>query len=82
MSDPNLRRLLDFSHAGNDNEIHHYAFLKRDLLYGEQNVVKNKQHFDTVEQQLESIGVWVIWFEHFEEIPQMIRSIVTPMGMV
>lgn len=82
MSDPNLRRLLDFSHAGNDNEIHHYAFLKRDSLYGNDDVYKNKNHFVAVEEQLESIGVGVIWFERFEEIPQMIRQIISPLRLI
>ena len=82
MTDPNLRRLLDFSHAGNDNEIHHFAFLKRESLYGEGDVAKNKQHFKTIEQQLESIGVWVIWFERYDEVSQMIRQIIAPMRLI
>ena len=82
MSDPNLRRLLDFSHSDNDNEIHHYAFLKRKPLYGEDEVEKNRNHFETIEQQLESIGVWVIWVERYEEIPQMIRQIIAPMRLI
>lgn len=72
----------DFSHAGNDNEIHHYAFLKRDSLYGNDDVNKNKNHFVTVEEQLESIGVGVIWFERFDEIPQMIRQIISPLRLI
>ncbi len=82
MTDPNLRRLLDFSYSGNDNEIYHYAFLKRDMLFPSDNVEKNKQHFDMIEQQLERIGVWVIWYEQYKEVPQMIRKIIAPMNIV
>ena len=82
MTDPNLRRLLDFSYSGNDNEIYHYAFLKRDMLFPSDNVEKNKQHFDMIEQQLERIGVWVIWYEQYKEVPQMIRKIIAPLKLV
>ena len=79
LTDPNLRRLLDFSHAGNDNEVHHYAFLKRESLYGTEDVEKNKNHFKTIEEQLESVGVWVVWYEQHSEIPGIIRKIIAPM---
>lgn len=82
MTDPNLRRLLDFSHAGNDNEIHHYAFLKRESLYGTDDVEKNKSHFKTIEEQLGSVGVWVIWYERHSEIPRIIREIIAPMRLM
>ena len=82
MTDPNLRRLLDFSYAGNDNEIHHYAFMKRESLYGTDDVEKNKSHFKTIEEQLESVGVWVIWYERHNEIPRIIRDIIAPMRLM
>lgn len=82
MTDPNLRRLLDFSYSGNDNEIYHYAFLKRDILFPSDNVEKNKQHFEMIEHQLERIGVWVIWYEQYKELPQMIRKIIAPLELV
>lgn len=55
------------------------AFLKCESLYGNDDVNKNKNHYVTVEEQLESIGVEVIWFERFEEVPQMIRQIISPL---
>lgn len=82
MTDPNLRRLLDFSHAESDNEIHHYAFLKRNNLYDNDDVEKNKQHFETFEQQLENIGVSVIWYESHDELPDIIRRIIAPLRLV
>lgn len=70
------------SHVGNDNEIHHYAFLKRELLYDNDDVNKNKDHFVTVGERLESSGVGVIWFEWFDEISQMIRQIISPFRLI
>lgn len=55
------------------------AFLKCESLYGNDDVNKNKNRFVTVEEQLESIGVGVIWFERFDVIPQMIRQILSPL---
>ncbi|MBR5167429.1 MAG: SIR2 family protein [Salinivirgaceae bacterium] len=82
MSDPNLRRLLDVSHTSNDNEIHHYAFLKREPLYGNNDVKKNKTYFETIEQQFESVGVWVIWYEQYDDVPRMLREIIAPMRVI
>ena len=82
MTDPNLRRLLDFSHTDSDNEIHHYAFLKRNNLYKDDDVEKNKRYFDTFEQQLENIGVSVVWYESHDELPGIIRRIIASMEFV
>lgn len=82
MTDPNLRRLLDFSHTGSDNDPHHFAFLKRDNLYKEDDVDKNKRHFETLEQQLANVGVSVIWYENHGELPEIIRRIITPLRLV
>lgn len=82
MTDPNLRRLLDFSHNGSDREIHHYAFLRRESLYGTDDVDKNKKHFETIENQMEELGVYVIWYEAYDEVPQYIRQIIAPMEYI
>jgi hypothetical protein len=56
------------------------GYLRKDFSHaGNDDVNKNKNHFVTVEEQLESIGVGVIWFERFEEVPQMIRQIISPL---
>ncbi len=82
MTDPNLRRLLDISRTGSDNDYKHYAFLQRKPLFKTEEVEKNQLHFDTIEYQLSDLGVQVIWFEEFAEVPQMIRRIIAPMRLV
>ena len=76
MTDPNLRRLLDVSHSNGDKDIRHFAFLKREKLYQSDNKhEKNKKHFHILENQLEALGVYVIWYEDYKEIPKMLKDI-------
>lgn len=82
MNDPNLRRLLDISRSGSDNDYHHFAFLQRKPLFKPEEVRKNEMHFRTIEFQLSDLGVQVIWYENHEEIPQFIRRIIAPMRYV
>ena len=82
MKDPNLRRLLDISHYGGDNECHHFVFLKREHLFQPEEVDKNDTHYNTVETQLEGLGVQVIWYEEHSEVPDMIRRIIAPLKYI
>lgn len=82
MTDPNLRRLLDISRTGGDNENKHYAFLQRKSLFPVEEVEKNKNHYDTIEYQLSDLGVHVIWYEKHSEVPAMIRRIIAPMRYI
>lgn len=82
MTDPNLRRLLDISMSGSDNETKHYAFLQRKSLFPQDDVEKNKAHFNTIEYQLSDLGVHVIWYENHNEVPGMIRRIIAPMRYI
>lgn len=79
MMDPNLRRLLDISRTGGDNECKHYAFLQRKPMFSKDEIEKNRKHFNTIEFQLSDLGVHVIWYEDHEEVPQIIRKIIEPM---
>ena len=82
MTDPNLRRLLDISRSGGDNDCRHYAFLLRKPLFQQYEVDKNSMHYNTIEFQLSDLGVHVIWYEQHSEVPEMIRRIVSPMRLV
>lgn len=98
MSDPNLRRLLDFARKTNrTNDIPHYAFLQRTELKNfcvadVSNVCKyvhissslvdrNKQkeiydiNYDTIDTIFKDMGINVIWYEDFHEIPQLINRV-------
>ena len=83
MTDPNLRRLLDVSHKDSDKEVRHFAFLKREKLYASDNShEKNEMHFRIIEIQLEDLGVNVIWYEDYNEIPQMIKEICAELRLI
>ncbi len=79
MTDPNLRRLLDISRSGGDNDSRHFAFLQRKDLFAASEVEKNRAHFNTIEFQLSDLGVHVIWYEQHAEVPALIRRIIAPM---
>lgn len=83
MKDPNLRRLLDFSNKDTDGEIHHYAFLKREKLYSnEEDNEKNRKHIYIIEEQYANLGVKIIWYDDHAEVPELLRKIIAPMKFV
>lgn len=81
MTDPNLRRLLDFTKSeANDNnqrDAHCFAFLKKGDVA---NKVKgNKEQFlDNQRYILENLGVRVIWYNDHKELPRLLDSLQTP----
>ena len=48
-------------------------------MFRSEEVGKNKLHFNTIESQLEELGVYVIWYEEHNELPNMIRKICAPL---
>lgn len=81
MTDPNLRRLLDFArneaNSKNQRDIHCFAFLRKS------DVVKNVA-FDTkrfLEEQgnmLTDLGVKVIWYDEHNEMPRLLEKLHRP----
>lgn len=77
LTDPNLRRLLDFSFQGGDCGSYHYAFIQRmPLREGENYKQTNEQHFQQLETQMHSLGINIIWYHEYAEIPKFIRRII------
>ncbi len=88
MTDPNLRRLLDIAARGQTAPTH-YAFLKRDSLqiFREMGSCDESEidlglatrlldaHHAVQEAVLERLGVRIIWFETFDEIPLAVESL-------
>lgn len=89
LTDPNLRRLLEISVKSNDKP-KHFAFLKR-LSFEEfmkvdgKNVVSAskamvekflERHHKLNEQVLIELGVNLVWYEHHEEIPLLLKEII------
>jgi len=87
VTDPNLRRLLDVA-ARNNNVPKHYVLLKRLLLsevLGRSNGKKFREnvieafiskHHRLQETSFQQLGLNIIWFENYDEIPQIIDKII------
>ena len=66
LKDPSLRRLLDISFMRGTREAVHYAFLPR----------KDYKEPTKAEDLYYNMGVNVIWYEGYKELPNMIRGLV------
>lgn len=86
MDDPNLRRLLEIAQTGSTN-IRHYAFLKRidikDISKNNSNNISSilensflERHHNLQELILLELGVNIIWFEEFDELPQLLNQLL------
>lgn len=71
MSDPNLRRMLDTTKT---NDERHFVFLRRGD-FSICNKFKNKENMRIQEQIMNKLGLNVIWFETFEELPVLLEQI-------
>ena len=81
MTDPNLRRLLDFTKSEtndkNQRDSHCFVFLMKDSMAGD--VKGNRKHFlEEQKYMLENLGVRVIWYDSHNELPKLIDSLQKP----
>ncbi|WP_368648384.1 SIR2 family protein [Castellaniella ginsengisoli] len=88
LTDPNLRRLLEISTKSVDKP-RHFAFMKRTgydefAKRGESTLVKAPaqmvrkfldRHHNLNEEVLRELGVSIIWYEHYHEIPELLKRI-------
>lgn len=88
LTDPNLRRLLEIS-AKSIDKPKHFAFIKRITFEsfskeGERSVVRAPssvvrrfldRHHKLNEEVLRELGVNVIWYEDYDEIPALLQNI-------
>ena len=87
MTDPNLRRLLDIS-SRNRDKTRHFAFMKRLTIDSfskieDKTVIDNSEvakkfldrHHNLNEEIMRELGVSVIWYTQYSEIPKILREI-------
>lgn len=80
MTDPNQRRLLDLARnvdlasidAGKAN---HYIFMRRQNLKGEAVKTVNDEHCREIENMMFELGLNVIWFDKYENLPKCLSYI-------
>lgn len=87
MTDPNLRRLLDIA-SRNSDKTRHFAFMKRLTVDNFTHTKDNKvidnvdgakkfldRHHNLNEEIMRELGVSIIWYTDYDEIPVMLREI-------
>ena len=74
MTDPNLRRLLDFSHEINDG-CAHFVFLQKTKFSWNSNENQDVENVRIQEEIMNDLGLNVIWFNDFEELPKLLENI-------
>jgi len=93
MADPNLRRLLEIAQRG-VKDSRHFAFMKKistdtflaaKVDEAEQRPITREaadeflqRHYALTETLMRELGVTVIWFESYDEIPVMLGAVGSP----
>lgn len=73
MTDPDLRRLLEFAYKESERDGRHFAFLK--ILDAKTTISVLNQHLLNQSKIYRELGVNVIWCNSYEDVPRYIRSI-------
>ena len=82
MTDPNLRRLLDFSRSDEgishtEKDVYpHYAFLQKKELNDTPQQNANEEHWREMELMLNEFGINIIWYGEHSELPGLIQQIM------
>ena len=80
MTDPNQRRLLDLARnvdfdSIDSDKAQHYIFLRRQRLRGEAVKEVNDEHCQEVENIMFELGLNVIWFDDFKNLPKCLSYV-------
>ena len=82
MTDPNLRRLLDFSRSDEglsraETDVYpHYVFLRKETLKDGIEDEVNEEHWDKQEYMMKEFGINIIWYNDFPELPRLIQRVM------
>jgi len=88
LTDPNLRRLLEIS-AKTPEKPRHFAFMRRlsyetfhkdgdkTMVRAPANVIRKflERHHNLNEAVMKELGVNIIWYENYDEIPKILKDI-------
>lgn len=77
MTDPNLRRLLDFSRGAlidDEKENPHYVFMWKNSSQNEEE--KKNAYFNWFENIMHEFGITVIWYNDHNDLPGMLSSLL------
>lgn len=75
MTDPNLRRLLDFSRDLGDKSLVHYVFLQKKKFSETSTEHEDERNDEIQEKIMNDFGLNVIWFKDFAELPKILEKI-------
>lgn len=80
MTDPNQRRLLDLARnvdldSIDSDEAQHFVLLHRERLKGEAVKEVNNEHYQEIEDMMFELGLNVIWFDNFNDLPKILLYI-------
>ena len=85
MTDPNLRRLIDFARSDDESDVRHFIFLKSvefEAQKGNKNAKASRIHRQQVEDMYRNMGINVIWFDSnaenpddYSQLPNLINKI-------
>lgn len=79
MTDPNIRRMLEFIMSEGDEPIRHFVFMQRPL-HGRIIAEETRQDFISRQERiLASLGVRTIWYDEHSEVPVLLREIIKPL---
>ncbi len=75
MTDPNLRRLLDFSKDLGDKSLVHYVFIQKKKFSETSTEHEDERNDEIQEKIMNDFGLNVIWFKDFAELPEILEKI-------
>ena len=75
MTDPNLRRLLDISQKRTDGKANHFVFMQKKPFGSMSSPQQDKENRKIQQQILNELGLKVIWFDKFSDLPKLITRI-------
>ena len=80
MTDPNLRRLLDIANDNQSNnpslDISHFAFLNKAETAKGLTGKKAEEFCDKIEDMLRGLGVAVVWYKDYPDLPKLLDSMI------